>query len=118
MNVKVDRSSVAMGDDAYPHAETIDLPESTGIAEAVAYLRQHRFLASIAGGRATWLLEVNGKPTAVIAQQWAEPKFLTGPSDTLGSFGSEVSLMFRYRAQIDPDDLYDTLEAGEAPPAT
>jgi hypothetical protein len=114
MNVNVDRSSVAMGDDAYPHAETIDLPESSTIAEAVAYLRQRRFLATIASGRATWLLEVNGSPAAVIAQQWAEPKFVTDPSDTLGSFGSEVSLMFRYRAQIDPDDLYDTLEEGEA----
>ncbi|MDA1360978.1 hypothetical protein O1R50_15210 [Glycomyces luteolus] len=118
MNVNVDRSSVAMGDDVYAHAETIDLPESSTIAEAVAYLRQRRFLAAIAGGRATWLLEVNGSPAAVIAQQWAEPKFLTDPSDTLGSFGSEVSLMFRYRAQIDPDDLFDTLEAGEAGPET
>lgn len=116
MHVNVDRSSVAMGDDVYPHARTIDLPESSTIAEAVAYLRQRRFLATIAGGRATWILEVNGRPVAVIAQQWAEPKFLTGPSDTLGSFGNEVSLMFRYRAQIDPDDLFDTLEAGEAPP--
>ncbi|RRS00410.1 hypothetical protein [Glycomyces terrestris] len=109
MNINVDRSSVAMGDDVYPHAETVDLPESSTIAEAVAYLRQRRFLAQIAGGRATWVLEVNGSPVAVIAQQWAEPKFITDPNDRLGSFGADVSLMFKYRAQIDPDDLYDTL---------
>jgi hypothetical protein len=109
MIINVDRSSVAMGDDVSPHAETVDLPESTPIAETVAYLRIRKFLAYIAGGRATWLLEVNGKPAAVIAQQWAEPKFAIDPSDTLGSFGDEVSLMFRYRAQIDPDDLYDTV---------
>ncbi|MCD0443961.1 hypothetical protein LO763_10030 [Glycomyces sp. A-F 0318] len=109
MIINVDRSSVAMGDDIRPHAETVDLPESSTIAEAVAYLRQRKYLAPIAGGRATWVLEVNGRPAAVIAQQWAEPKFAVDPSDTLGSFGGEVSLMFRYRAQIDPDDLYDTL---------
>jgi hypothetical protein len=54
---------------------------------------------------------VNRRPAAVIAQQWAEPKFVIDPNDTLGSFGSEVTLMFRYRAQIDPDDLYDTIAA-------
>ncbi|THV41801.1 hypothetical protein [Glycomyces buryatensis] len=36
MNVNVDRSSVAAGDDFYPHAQTIDLPESSTIAEAIA----------------------------------------------------------------------------------
>jgi hypothetical protein len=111
MIIHVDRSSVAMGDDVDPHAATVDLPESSTIAEAVAYLRQRRYLAQIAGGRATWVLEVNRRPAAVIAQQWAEPKFVIDPTDTLGSFGSEVTLMFRYRAQIDPDDLYDTLSA-------
>lgn len=109
MIINVDRSSVAMGDDVQPHATTVDLPESSTIAETVAYLRQRKYLARVAGGRATWVLEVNGRPAAVIAQQWAEPKFAADPSDTLGSFGDEVSLMFRYRAQIDPDDLYDTI---------
>ncbi|SDE11949.1 hypothetical protein [Glycomyces harbinensis] len=111
MIINVDRSSVAMGDDLDSHAETVDLPESSTIAEAVSYLRQRGYLAQISGGRATWVLEVNRKPAAVIAQQWAEPKFVVDPSDPLGSFGSEVSLMFRYRAQIDPDDLFDTLAA-------
>ncbi|GAA2304876.1 hypothetical protein GCM10009853_072400 [Glycomyces scopariae] len=109
MNINVDRSSVATGDDAYPHAKTVDLPESSTIAEAVAYLRGRKYLAQIAGGKATWVLEVNGSPAAVIAQQRAEPKFITDPTDRLGSFGTDVSLVFKYRAQIDPDDLYDTL---------
>ncbi|MFG3341293.1 hypothetical protein [Glycomyces sp. NPDC048151] len=110
MIVAVDRSSVAMGDDVSPHAMTVELSESSTVAEAVAYLRQRKYLASIAGGKATWVLEVNGRPSAVIAQQWAEPKFAMDPSTELGSLGPEVSLMFRYRAQIDPDDLYDTIE--------
>jgi hypothetical protein len=110
MIINVDRSSVAMGDDVDPHGERIDMSESSTIAEAVAYLRQRKFLVHIAGGRATWVLEVNGKPAAVIAQQWAEPKFAIDPSTSLGSLGSEVSLMFRYRAQIDPEDLFDTLD--------
>jgi hypothetical protein len=111
MIINVDRSSVEVGDDVSPHAMRVDLSESSTIAEAVAYLRQRKFLAPIAGGRATWVLEVNGRPAAVIAQQWPEPKFAVDPSTSLGSLGSEVSLMFRYRAQIDPDDLFDTLSA-------
>jgi hypothetical protein len=109
MIIHVDRSSVAMGDDVDPHQEDVELPEATTIAEAVAFLRQRKYLAQIAGGHATWILEVNRLPTAVIAQQWAEPKFLTDPNDTLGSLGTDVSFMFRYRAQIDPADLYDSL---------
>lgn len=115
MRIHVDRTSVAMGDDAYPHDETIDLPETGTVGEAVAYLRERKYLAQIAGGRATWILEVNGKPAGVVAQQWAEPRFLVDAADPLASFGDEVSLLFRYWAQRDPGEVFDALAAGETP---
>jgi hypothetical protein len=115
MRIHVDRTSVAMGDDAYPHDETVEMPESSTIGEVVAYLRQRKYLAQIAGGRATWILEVDGEPAAVVAQEWAEPRFLVDSSDPISSFGDEVSLLFKYWAQRDPGEVFDALAAGEKP---
>jgi hypothetical protein len=117
MMINVDRGSVAMGDDVLPHARTIDLPPGTSLADVVAHLVEQRFLASIAGGRATWIL-VADRPLAVVAQQWDEPRWLVDPSRPIGSFAVEgrgVSLMFRYWKQHDPDHVFDELAAGREP---
>ncbi|TDE23998.1 hypothetical protein [Actinomadura sp. 6K520] len=116
MMINVDRSSVAAGDDVLPHAETVDLPPETPLADVVAHLLERRFLALIAGGRATWIL-VAGRPLAVVAQQWDEPRFLVDSSRPISSFGAEgrVSLMFRYWKQHDPDHVFAELAAGREP---
>ncbi|MEU8796549.1 hypothetical protein [Spirillospora sp. NPDC048819] len=113
----MDRGSVAMGDDALPHAETIDLPPETSLADVVSYLLDRHFLASIASGRATWIL-VADRPLAVVAQQWDEPRFLVDASRPISSFGADgngVSLMFRYWKQRDPDHVFEELAAGREP---
>jgi hypothetical protein len=117
MMITVDRSSVAMGDDVLPHAQTIDVPAETSLADIVTDLLGQRFLASIAGGKATWIL-VADRPLAVVAQQWDEPRFLVDSSRPIGSFGVEgsgVSLMFRYWMQRDPDYVFGELLAGREP---
>ncbi|MEO3823579.1 hypothetical protein [Actinomadura sp. B10D3] len=117
MMIDVDRTSVAMGDDALPHAETIDLPGETPLAEVVAYLLERNFLATIASGQATWIL-MAGRPLAVVAQQWTEPRFLVDAARPISSFGQEgrgVSLMFRYWKQHDPGRVYEELAAGRMP---
>lgn len=72
-------------------------------------------LASIAGGRATWLIEVgvSGRCIGVIAQQWVAPRLLV-PDDAIASlFGSGApSVYFRYRAQSDPDAVFEALRTG------
>ena len=117
MMINVDRGSVAMGDDVLSHAQTIDLQPGTSLADCVAYLLERHFLASIAGGRATWIL-VADRPLAVVAQQWDEPRFLVDSSRPISSFGAEgrgVSLMFRYWMQHDPDHVFEELAAGREP---
>jgi len=115
MMVRVDRDSVAMGDDIHPHDETIELPDGTPLADVVADLLERRFLASIAGGRATWIL-VADRPLAVVAQQWDEPRFLVDGSRPIRSFGAgDVSLRFRYWKQHDPDAVFAELAAGREP---
>ncbi|MFG2245755.1 hypothetical protein [Spirillospora sp. NPDC048823] len=112
----MDRGSVAMGDDALPHAETIDLPPETSLSDVVAYLLDRHFLASIASGEATWIL-VADSPLAVVAQQWDEPRYLVDSSRPINSFGADgrVSLMFRYWKQHDPDHVFEELAAGREP---
>jgi hypothetical protein len=117
MMIRVDRDSVAMGDDALPHAETIELPPETSLADVVAHLRERNFLAMIAGGEATWILMAD-RPLAVVAQQWDEPRFLVASSRPIGSLGTDgagVSLMFRYWKQHDPDRVFEELAAGRRP---
>lgn len=116
MLINVDRSSVAMGDDLRSHAVTMDLPERTSLGEVVASLRMKGYLPKIQGGRATWVLEIGDEAVALIAQQWPEPKFVVSQRKTIGSYGEGVTLRFVYRAQIDPDDLFDTLAEGEPRP--
>jgi hypothetical protein len=117
MMINVDRGSVGMGDDVLPHAQTIDLPPESSLADVVAYLLERHFLASIAGGKATWIL-VADRPLAVVTQQWDEPRFLVDSSRPISSFGAEgrgVSLMFRYWKQRDPDYVFEELAAGRQP---
>lgn len=119
MKITVDRTSVAAGDDAVPHVMTIDVPPSRPLAEVVTDLVAKHYLASIAGGRATWIL-VSGdrRPLAVLAQQWPEPRYLVDPGRPISSFGTAngVSLLFRYWLQHDPDFVFAELAAGREPP--
>ncbi|RKN40142.1 hypothetical protein [Streptomyces hoynatensis] len=117
MRVRVDRSSVAMGDDALPHAETLDVPPGASLAEVVDGIVAGHFLATIAGGRATWVL-VADRPLAVLAQQWDEPRYLVDAARPIGSFAAadgEVSLLFRYWKQRDPAHVFAELAAGRTP---
>ncbi len=114
----MDRGSVAVGDDSRPHAETIDLPPETTLADVVAHLLERHFLAVIAGGKATWILVTDRQPLAVVAQQWARPRFLVDPSLPIRTWAGEgrgVPLMFRYWKQHDPDHVFDDLAAGREP---
>ncbi|MDT0318455.1 hypothetical protein [Streptomyces millisiae] len=109
-----------MGDDILPHAETTELPTETPLADVVGRLLERHFLATIAGGRATWILVADGRrPLAVVAQQWAEPRFLVDPALPIGSLATGrdngLSLMFRYWKQHDPDHVLAELAAGREP---
>jgi hypothetical protein len=110
--------SVAAGDDAVPHVLTIDVPPDRLLADVVIDLVEQRYLASIVGGRATWILVTGDRPLAVLAQQWPEPRYLIDPAKPISSFGTAegVSLLFRYWLQHDPDSVFDELAAGREPP--
>lgn len=95
--VRIDRDSVCAADDVDPHAEVIRVSADETFEALLRRISSSGYLASIAGGQATWVAEADGKPVAVIAQQWRKPEFLQSGSQTI----SQV-LHFRYRAQADP----------------
>ncbi|GAB2875025.1 hypothetical protein [Streptomyces mayteni] len=118
IRITVDRTSVAAGDDALPHAETLDLPADATLAAVVSGLLARHFLATIAGGQATWILTGADRPLAVVAQQWAEPRYLVEPTLPIGSLavtGRGVTLLFRYWKQHDPERVLADLAAGRTP---
>jgi hypothetical protein len=99
--LNVDRDSVAAGDDADPHEVEMEVDPRDRLADVIR-AASTGYLATIAGGEATWLVATSrgGHPLAVVAQQWRDPVLLVGATTTIGSVGS--SLYFRYLAQSDP----------------
>ena len=120
--VVVDRDSVAAGDDTTSHACTIDIETRRSVTDLIAEARRACPLASIAGGRATWLVDMAGPARGcigVVAQQWDAPKLLVPGCTTIAEyFGSaEASVFFRYWCQADPDAVFEALRGGHELPS-
>lgn len=78
-------------------------------------------LAGIAGGLATWLIDVGSskKCIGVMAEQWEQPKLLIPLHTTAGDLfaGTETSLYFRYWCQSDPDAVLAAIQSNEQLPS-
>ncbi|MBL1319962.1 MAG: hypothetical protein COA63_002720 [Methylophaga sp.] len=106
MKIHLTRDSIAMGDDVdASHFHTIELPENVTIIEIVGAIINSNYLASIAGGKASWSL-VSNNPIAIIAQQWSQAKILPQFNHSLGSLLKDAGgykCHINYHAQLDPD---------------
>ena len=112
MQVLLVRDSVAAGDDVdAPHEQTMIIPDGLSIENIIRVVAKSGYLASIAGGKATW--SVGSKmPLAVVAQEWDEPKMLLQTSigtAQLDLVDNRLRLHFTYYGQHDPDVVYDVL---------
>jgi hypothetical protein len=112
MKVLATRESVAMGDDVdAPHEQVWQLPGPSSLRGVLTVVARDRYLPTV--GLSVWVARsVGGVPLAVMAVRWREPQFLPGwqeaaPSlmDAEGTF----RLHFDYRAQDDPQAVYDEL---------
>lgn len=111
MSISLDRDSACMGDDTESHRSTLSVREDMTIGEFVAHVREMRYLAGIAGGKATWILQ-GSRPLAIIAQQWREPKFYVDPTELVKKVrgietGSRTHFHFVYEGQEDPETVYE-----------
>lgn len=106
------RDSVSMGDDAdAPHELLLEVTPNTTLQEVTEFLIKEKYLATIAGGRATWILQSN-KPLAVVAQQWEQAQYLTAPETLIAECietEKKPNLQFSYKLATNPDRLVATL---------
>jgi hypothetical protein len=118
--LNVERDSVCAGDDIdAPHAQRFAFQVKDTLAEALSAIVETRYLASIPGGNATWIVEAAGKPVAVVAQQWKSPNFLIDPTTLVAECISPEAprgLFFRYWCQVDPAVVFECLRLGHPLP--
>jgi hypothetical protein len=109
------RDSVAAGDDVdAPHETTIKVEAAATIGDLCILMSTLNYLPTIAGGRATWIL--NGKsPIAVFAQQWVLPKLVVAGDRPIGDFihkAGSPQLNLHYWCQVDPELVHRNLSLG------
>jgi hypothetical protein len=108
MQLFVTRDSVCAGDDGdAPHPRTFPGAATDPPEQAVANVLAARYLPSIAGGLATWVVS-SAVPLAVVAQQWATPRALPLSARDrlrLDRSGGQLRLHFSYFAQQDPEQV-------------
>ena len=122
MNLIVWRDSVCMADDVdAPHELVVPL-DGEPLREVVVRLIGRSYLATIAGGRATWILYSGARldrALAVVAQQWCKPQFLVDPEAAAAGYieaGAIPHLRFDYWCQVDPRQVFGCLHRGEPLP--
>lgn len=112
MKIHLTRDSVCAGDDVdAPHARTMSFADEAPLDSVIDEIMRSGYLASIAGGKATWSA-VARHPIAVVAQQWSQPRFLPGHAANLSLLkGADgvARLHFRYHMQEDPNTVFTTL---------
>ncbi|MFJ2775463.1 hypothetical protein [Kitasatospora sp. NPDC087315] len=117
MRTELTRDSVAMGDDvSAPHAERREFPDGIGVRDAVVSVLADGYLATVQGGRATWIVVAADRTRlAVVAQQWAAPRLLPaagqGPLARFTDRDGVVRLHFDYRQQTNPEAEFERLSA-------
>ena len=116
------RDSVCMADDIdAPHELTLSVGSDESLRGVVRRFGTN-YLASIAGGRATWILETGerkGRPLAVLAQQWWRAQFLVEPDAAVSAYIQQdvrPHLYLRYWCQVDPEKVFGCLQRGEPLP--
>lgn len=121
IRITADRDSVCAGDDCLSHEATFSVAASSNVLEVLAAAWRACPLAGIAGGQATWLIDVAGSNNCigVMAQQWDQPKLLISPETSAAALftGAEPSLYFRYWCQSDPDAVLGALQSKALLPA-
>ena len=116
------RESVCAGDDCDAPHELILTVGNDSLRGVTDRLIAAHYLASITGGRATWILQAGdqeGRSLAVLAQEWAQPRFLVASDAealTYVQSGARPHLLVRYWCQVDPAKVFDCLQRGEPLP--
>lgn len=107
MELTLNRDSVSMGDDTWPHLLALTLPDDTTLEQAIAAIDGAHWLAQVQGG-ATWLvLDASHGNRALAVFRLGQALYLTEPQILLRELGASPSLFFEYHLGRDPELLRD-----------
>ena len=113
LNLLLARDSVCMFDDIdAPHKKLTSISQKATLEELTKTIIRSKYLPTIQGGKATWVLKFGNKPVAVIAQEWREAKFLVDKDIFICEFtNAEQSIDFylSYLVQKNPTEIFDSL---------
>ena len=107
MTIHLTRDSVAASDDLTSFRFIV--PDSTTLPEVLQLVIAQGYLASIAGGKATWVAQLHQTPVAVLAQQWQQPVLLSNQLPPLRAGTEVIQLHFRYYTQQNPEEVLSSL---------
>ncbi len=113
MKIRINRDSVCAGDDCISHEKEFEIKDDMTLSEFLEIQKDVFPLASISGGKATWVLK-GETYLAVLAQQWSEPKYA---ADALSLIKDNLNksdkyrgeLHFHYYAQDNPIKVYNKI---------
>jgi hypothetical protein len=109
LKVNLNRDSVCAGDDCDSHRIELEFDAKATIRDLVKRIKKSNYLASITGGKATWILMNAGNEIAVLAQQWGDAKCFLPEATLLSDLHSHDNQMFffvKYLGQLPPDSIY------------
>lgn len=110
IHIILDRDSVCAGDDAFSHCIEFDIDSSDTISDLLKKVGEISYLATIQGGKATWVISNKKTEIAVIAQQSSSPRFLLDEKTSIRDFnleGCSIRFHFKYYVQKDPEIVYN-----------
>ncbi|WP_324671877.1 hypothetical protein [Hymenobacter sp. GOD-10R] len=108
MTILLTRDPVASSDDLLEHRFIV--PSNITLADILQIVLAQRYLATIAGGKATWVAHLQEKPIAVLAQQWQQPVLLSDQLPLLDNTDL-IRLHLRYYNQQDPEEVLSRLRS-------
>jgi len=108
--VRVDRDSVAMGDDTESHERTLDVPGATTLGAFLAHLSPDVSVA----GPAAWVVRLGGRDGDWVAMYDGQMRVLREADRTLDDLGV-TTIHFDYWAGAPADLLLESLAAGRLP---
>lgn len=107
MKVKLNRNSVAAGDDIESHEEIRSVPEGLVVQQVILNVAQSGYLP-----RGTWSVSSKSpaRPIAVIAPPWNEARMFSFWQDDLLYWNDTLCLEFKYHPTEEPEDVFSQLK--------
>ena len=107
INIKINRESVCMGDDIESHEKEITVSASISLKEFISKL-QKKYIPSVAGFIAIWLLKINDKNICLFNQSGNSILILDNEDKIIDN--GNIVVFLKYYEQKDINELYNILK--------